>query len=308
MKEIGIFLTIAVLLSGCASAPPTGQPKGMTWYQQGVSAEQMERDLAACQYYAIANVGGYSVQGNTVGQTMLLSTFAQSEQRSRENLMVETRMVALGYSLVKTNSPLLATTPIAEANIVVIEKAKAENGDADAQFDLGNLYCFGFTNNVYSVAIDYTESIKWFQKAAAQNYPNIQMPLAGAYIRRSALEFQNQHLEMAMADCDKAIEIKPDSTEVYDLRGVLRLEKGDLGGAMTDFNNVMALNPKDADAYAGRAEVYYNLQKFGDALADYRACCQVTSNVRLQDGCHFNIWVCRARLGELNDATKELQA
>lgn len=307
MKKIGIFLTIAVLFSGCASAPPTGHLKGMTWYQPGVSAEQMERDLAACQYYAIENVGGYSVQGNTLGQTMLLSSFAQSEQRSRENQMIQTHMVALGYSLVKTNSPLLGT-PVAVANIVEIERAKAEKGDSEALFDLGNLYCFGFTNNACRVAIDYTEAIKWFQKAADQNYPNIQLPLAAAYMRRSALEIKNGQLDAALADCDKAVEIRPDNTEVYVLRGALRLEKGDLDGAMADFNNVIALNPKDEFAYAGRAEVYYELHKFADALADYRMCCQVNSDVRLQDGCHFNIWACRGRLGEPDAATKELQS
>jgi hypothetical protein len=108
MKKIGIFLTIAVLVSGCASGPPPGHPSNMTWYQPGVSAEQTERDLAACQYNAIVNAGGYSVQGSTLGQTMLLGMVAQSAQQNKESLMVQSQMAALGYSLVKTNSPLLS--------------------------------------------------------------------------------------------------------------------------------------------------------------------------------------------------------
>ncbi|HTV63817.1 MAG TPA: hypothetical protein VMH30_14745 [Verrucomicrobiae bacterium] len=71
---LGLLSLISVVfLSGCSSTPPTGHPSNMTWYQPGVSAEQTARDLAACQYFAIANAGSYSVQGDTVGQTMALA-------------------------------------------------------------------------------------------------------------------------------------------------------------------------------------------------------------------------------------------
>ncbi len=309
-KPFLILLSIIpiVFLSGCSSEPPAGHPSNTAWYQPGVSAEQTERDLAACQYDAMVNAGGYSVQGNTVGQTVLLGMFAQSAQRSRENQMIQSRMTALGYSLVNTNSPLLKTVPIADVNLVEIEKAKAENGDAEAQFDLGNLYCTGYTNTVCSVAIDYTESIKWFQKAADQNYPNIQLPLASAYARRSILEQHDCNLDGALADCNKAIEIKPDVTELYILRGALKKCNGDLDGAMADYNNVIALNPNDAVAYAGRGDVRYDLQKFADALADFRMSSELNPNVQVQDYCHINIWLARARLGEEGAATTELQA
>ncbi len=306
-RFIPVFLTL-IYVAGCASTPPpTGHPSNMAWYQPGVSAQQTDRDLATCQYYAEANEGGYSVQGNTVGQTMLLGMFAQSAQQSRENQMIQSRMTALGYSLVKTNSPLLKIVPIAGANIVEVEKAKAENGDPEAQFNLGNFYYMGYTNNVCGVAIDYTEAIKWFQKAADQNYPDVQFPLASAYARRSYLEQYNCDLDGALTDCNKAIEIKSDVTEFYVYRGTLRRYKGDLDGAMADYNNVIALNPKDALAYAGRGEVYYDLRKFADALADFRKSAELNSNVQFQDYSHINIWLCQARLGEQDAATKELQ-
>lgn len=224
------------------------------------------------------------MQGNTVGQTVLLGMVAQSAQRSRENQMIQSRMTALGYSLVNTNSPLLKTVPIADVNLVEIERAKAENGDAEAQFDLGNLYCTGYTNTVCSVATDYTESIKWFKKAADQNYPNIELPLASAYARRSILEQHDCDLDGALADCNKAIEIKPDLTELYILRGALKKCNGDLDGAMADYNNVIALNPKDALAYAGRGDVSYDLQQFADALADFRMSTELNPNVQVVAG------------------------
>jgi len=310
-RFIPVFLAL-IYVAGCASAPPpTGHPSNMAWYQPGVSAEQTERDLAACQYYAMVNAGGYSVQGDTVGQTMVLGMFAQSAQQSRENQMVQTRMTALGYSLVKTNSPLLKTgfipianmTPTEKANIFETWKAKAESGDADAQYQVGCMYYDG----TFGATKDISEAIKWYQKAADQNYPDIQLPLASAYARRSYLEQHNCDLDRALADCNKAIEIKPDVTEIYAFRGVLKRYNGDLDGAMADFNNVIALNPKDTLAYAGRGEVYYDLQKFTDALADFRKSCELNSDVQIQDGSHINIWLVRARLGEQDAATKELQ-
>jgi TPR repeat protein len=176
IKAVPYYLSLVsiIFLSGCASAPPpTGHPSNMAWYQPGVSAEQIERDLAACQYYAMVNAGGYSVQGDTVGQTMLLGMFAQSAQQSRENQMVQTRMTALGYSLVKTNSPLLidsqptqATPQQREADRKIFEnaKAKAENGDAKAQTFLGDCYSIG-----KGVPKDEAEAVKWWLKSAEQN-------------------------------------------------------------------------------------------------------------------------------------------
>ena len=43
-------------------------------------------------------------------------------------------------------------------------RAKAENGDAQSQFNLGSWYAKG-----EGVAKDYVEAVKWYRKAAEQN-------------------------------------------------------------------------------------------------------------------------------------------
>ena len=314
-KTVPILLSLIsiVFLSGCASAPPpTGHPSNMAWYQPGVSADQTVRDLAACQYYAMVNAGGYSVQGDTVGQTMLLGAFAQSAQQSRENQMVQTRMTALGYSLVKTNSPLLKTgfipianmTPTEKANIFETWKAKAESGDADAQYQVGCMYYGG----TFGATKDISEAIKWYQKAYDQNYPNMQLPLASAYTQRGNLEQMKGDLDGALADFNKAIEIKPDFTEVYCVRGYIKQCEGDLDGAFADYNKAIEMNPRLAYAYFSRGLLNYNSHKFTDAIADFNKSRELGLDAQQQDYSSFYIWLIQARLGGQDAATKELQA
>lgn len=52
----------------------------------------------------------------------------------------------------------------------------------------------------------------------------------------------------ALADYNKAIEIKPDDADFYKNRGVVKQDQGDFAGALADYNMVLKLNPNDADA------------------------------------------------------------
>lgn len=313
VKIVRIFLSLVgvIFLSGCASEPQTGHPSNKAWYQAGISAEQTKRDLAECQYESLVNGQSYSpIPAATAGQAIALGMLASSAENSRENQIVQTCMAAKGYSLVNTNSPLLTIVPIAnmtaEQQKSAIEKAyktKAESGDAEAQYQLGSCYYnggFGFTK-------DFTEAIKWYQKAADQNYPNMQLLLASAYAQRGVLELKNGDLDGALADYNKAIEIKPDFIEVYCVRGYVKQCKGDLDGAMADCEKVIEMNPKLALVYSIRGLINYNLHKFTDAMADFRKSCEWSSDVRIQDGSYSYIWLIRARLGEQDAATKELQ-
>ena len=203
----------------------------------------------------------------------------------------------------------IETTPIAKATAgqfkIANEKIreKAESGDADAQYQLGTLYYTGD----FGATKDLTEAIKWYQKAADQNYPNMQFPLASAYAQRGALEQSKDDLDGALADYNKAIEIKPDFTEVYCVRGDVKQRKGDLEGAFADYNKVIEMNPRLALAYYARGLLNYDSQKFTDALADFQTSRGLGLDAQRQDYSHFYIWLIRAHLGEQDAATKELQ-
>ena len=52
----------------------------------------------------------------------------------------------------------------------------AEQGDADAQFNLGNMYSYGL-----GVPQDYKEAVKWYRLAAEQGYASAQFHLGTFY-------------------------------------------------------------------------------------------------------------------------------
>ncbi|HEY5297027.1 MAG TPA: tetratricopeptide repeat protein [Verrucomicrobiae bacterium] len=276
--------------------------------------QQVTEDEADCRNQV--RMGQGSIIANMGGAVALYGIISEN---NREQDIYKDCMISKGYILVvntnaQSNSsfpikgnkkPLLADslTPVANANVVEIERAKAEKGDAEAQYQLGSCY---FTGD-YGATKDLTEAIKWYQKAADQNYPNMQFPLASAYAQRGVLELKNGDLDGALADFNKAIEVKPDFTEVYCARGYVKQCEGDLDGAMADCNKVIEMNPKLALVYSVRGLINYNLHKFTDALADFRKSCELSSDVRIQDGSYSYIWLIRARVGEQDAATKELQ-
>ena len=62
-------------------------------------------------------------------------------------------------------------------------KAKAEQGDPVAQFELGN--CYG---NGRGVKMDFVEAVKWYRKAADQGHAGAQLNLGGCYCFGTGVE------------------------------------------------------------------------------------------------------------------------
>ena len=114
---------------------------------------------------------------------MLLGMFAQSAQQRRENQMIQSCMVAKGYSLTTTNSPLLTNSQQTQAQQNDADhkyfeeiEVDAEMGDATAQYNLG--YCY---ENGKGAAMDYVEAVKWYRKAAEQGDSYAQYSLGCDY-------------------------------------------------------------------------------------------------------------------------------
>lgn len=120
-----------------------------------------------------------------------------------------------------------------------------------------------------------------------------------AYNGRGVVKFAQGDYDGAIADYTKTIEEEPDAT-VYDNRGLAKKAKGDLDGAIADYSKVIEYQPDNAQAYWIRGCLHYDAHDFPNALADFR--------LLAGDGSAFRIWLIRARLGETQAATTELQA
>ena len=302
-----VLAIVALFNQGCAT---NSSQQNYVWYMPGASAEQTRRDLAACQNEALVNGRAYSpIPANTVGQAIVLGMFASSAENNRENQIVQTCMIAKGYSLIKKSS-LMNTVPIEDVNILKIQKDKAERGDVQAQFDLGNLYYTGYTNNVCAFTADYTESIKWFQKAADQNYPNIQLPLASALVHRAIQRQKEGNFDGALMDCNDAIKIIPTASFSYSARATIKTQKSDFAGALVDYDRIIEINSTNptivGPAYHRKGILNYILKKYNDAYANFQQACAY--DPKNCDYYYFYIWLIREHWGDRESANKELQS
>jgi len=84
-----------------------------------------------------------------------------------------------------------AAVEAAQPSIVADIERRAQQGEAEAQFLLGNLYFDGTT-----VDRDLVEAVGWFQRAAAQGYEPSFLPLARAYFFGQGVpqDFTSAHL------------------------------------------------------------------------------------------------------------------
>ena len=71
----------------------------------------------------------------------------------------------------------------------------------------------------------------------------------------------------AIADYNKAIQLKPDYALAYYNRGITKFDLKDYNGAITDYNKAIQLNPSDTLAYYFRGLAKYNLKDCNGAIA-----------------------------------------
>jgi len=75
-------------------------------------------------------------------------------------------------------------------------------------------------------------------------------------------------LDGAIADFTKAIEVRPDYAEAYNLRGLAKQAKGNLDGAVEDFTKAIEINPDYAGAYDNRGLAEETGGNLASAAAD----------------------------------------
>ena len=90
----------------------------------------------------------------------------------------------------------------------------------------------------------------------------------GAYTFLGAALYEAGQMERALAELNRAIELKPDFAEAFLNRGAAYLKLGDLDRALADFNHVIELDPGNGAAYYNRAKIYANRSKWKSALQD----------------------------------------
>jgi lipoprotein NlpI len=98
--------------------------------------------------------------------------------------------------------------------------------------------------------------------------------LSWAFENRCAAYADNKQFDLAIADCNRAIEFDP-TARGYTNRGTAFYARGDNDQAIADFNRAIGLNPKDALAYSNRGKAFYAKGENDRAIADYTQAIQI---------------------------------
>jgi tetratricopeptide (TPR) repeat protein len=90
--------------------------------------------------------------------------------------------------------------------------------------------------------------------------------------------------DAAIRDCDRAIELKPDSTDAYFKRATAYLNKGDADRAIADYTQTIRLKPDSVGAFTLRGMAYAHKGDYDRAIADYTHALQLYPGFGMAEG------------------------
>ena len=93
--------------------------------------------------------------------------------------------------------------------------------------------------------------------------------LAAIHINRCWAYGSSGQAELALADCDQAVSLAPESPQAIALRGNVYGDLGQHERAIQDFDEAIRLDPGYILAYLNRANAHANLDRHEQAIADF---------------------------------------
>ncbi|MCS7027440.1 MAG: tetratricopeptide repeat protein [Bacteroidia bacterium] len=107
--------------------------------------------------------------------------------------------------------------------------------------------------------------------------PEIGLSLAYAY--RADLYIEIKEYQKALADLDKAVQLKPDFYFAYWRRGIAYIRMEAYEKAIEDLTQAIKINPKFTGAYCDRGDAYLRLGQTKLAFKDYEKAIQLSPNM-----------------------------
>ncbi|MCX8037450.1 MAG: tetratricopeptide repeat protein [Candidatus Sumerlaeia bacterium] len=90
-----------------------------------------------------------------------------------------------------------------------------------------------------------------------------------AYTNRAIGYGAQGEYDLAIADCNRAIEMMPARAEPYNNRAAAYAAKGNAGQALADYARALEINPRSGHAYAERGSLYSQLGEHARAVEDF---------------------------------------
>ncbi|WWD07113.1 hypothetical protein V865_005210 [Kwoniella europaea PYCC6329] len=117
-------------------------------------------------------------------------------------------------------------------------------------------------------AADYSHAVSFVNEAIDQGISSKDNEAEG-YNLRGTFKFLIGDSEGARQDLQKSLDIKPDFVQSWVKIASVHMELGDSASAFGDFEAAIRHNADDPDIYYHRGQVYFIMQEFDKAIADY---------------------------------------
>jgi tetratricopeptide (TPR) repeat protein len=201
-----------------------------------------------------------------------------------------------------------------------------------------------FSRDVYMSRASVLVSTKDFEKADADATQAVWYNHEDAnsfypYYVRGRARFGLADFKNALADLDAANQLKPHQSEVLAQRCIVKAVAGDLKGAEEDLEAAAVISPRNEEVLRSKAllkkmsdelpgalseclklvelnpqwpeyfellgTIQNDLSQYSDALQSFRTATKMDPRLYYP---HFRVWLIRARMGERDEATRELSA
>jgi tetratricopeptide (TPR) repeat protein len=168
-----------------------------------------------------------------------------------------------------------------KADVMLLSQAYLHLGELrEGEGDkAGAAYCFSaayfYRANSEVVKQETNSALADFNKAI-----ELRPDFATAFYNRGRLKETMGDFNGALADDDTAIKLDPSWSEPFMNRGNVRLLMNDTDGALADFNSAIALNPKSAKAMMNRGRAYARLGDTARAKADFSTAVEMNPEIK----------------------------
>jgi tetratricopeptide (TPR) repeat protein len=147
--------------------------------------------------------------------------------------------------------------------------------EAPQRLELADLYLFA---GQFESAV--AQATLWID---AHRWDDTQMPRA-RNLRCWTRALWGEELDRALADCDAALKLRPDTAAFLDSRGLVQLRRGDYDRAIADYDRALGLGSKGAWSYYGRGVAKLRTGLTAGGKADIAAATALQANIAEEAG------------------------
>ena len=289
------------VIAGTASGTAKLVGKYTTYKIEGWTATDENNDLA------LLKVTSYGIKplplGNSdtvkIGDTVYVAgnpkglegTFSDGIISSRRDKYTKER-----FQMTAPISPGSSGGPVLNGNGEVIGVSVAAHRDLDAQ------------NLNFAIPSNYLKRLLTLSKPAKPLAQGNQTISAETYFRRGYASYDLGRYDLAIANYDKAIQLKPDYTDVYINRGSAKFNLGQHFAAISDYDKAIQLKPDLATGYYGRGSAKFNLGQHFAAISDFDKAIQLKPD---DATAYYNRGLAKDNLGQhsaaISDFDKAIQ-